>query len=63
MDLLILILMLLGLQASPDQLNNPDYLQTNQATISQGKHIVDDGLYHVDDNGVIIIDDSTGDKE
>ena len=59
MDLLIAILMCLNLYASPDLLNDADFVGNNEATINQANRIIENQWYHYTEGGVVI-DDGVG---
>ena len=57
MDLLIAILMWMGVVASPTDLKDPNFTQTNQPAIDKATTIMDSGNYKVDaKTGIIIVD-------
>lgn len=53
------ILMCLNLHASPDMLNDADFVSNNQETISLATTIIEEHRYREEDGGVII-DDGVG---
>ena len=57
MSLLISILILLGLHATPDQLNDQAYVSENQTTINRANTIIDNNWYRISEGGVVIIDE------
>jgi len=63
MNLLILILMALGLYASPANLQDPQFIKDNQSTIEHARNIEDQGLWYYDEAGnIVIVEDTVPDK-
>ena len=55
MELLILILMKLGFSYTPAQFNVPSTAQQEEVIYAQ--HIINEGLYHYDEDGGVVIED------
>lgn len=53
--ILIAILQFLGVMASPDLLNDPNFTRDNQVQISRATIIYDNQQYH-EENGVVVVD-------
>ncbi|CAN5624291.1 hypothetical protein BH11BAC1_BH11BAC1_11110 [soil metagenome] len=55
MELLIIILMKMGFYYTPDLLNTPVASQSQE--VKNAKYIIDEGLYHFEEDGGVVIED------
>ena len=55
MDLLIAILMMMGVQATPDSFNNQEFLNSNQVQIKEAQQKADELKAKGDENSIIVI--------
>jgi hypothetical protein len=60
MELLIEILLCRHVNATPDLLRDPDYVNIHRAEIDCAKQIIDNNWYKRDDTGGVVIDDGVG---
>jgi hypothetical protein len=60
MDLFIAILMCLHLYATPDKLNNTEFVQQNQEAIDRARTIINNQWYHYSDDGGVVVDVGVG---
>jgi|GEM_PF-6191136 len=60
MDLLIAILLCLHLYATPDKLNNAEFVEQNETTIERARTIIDHHWYHYGEDGGVVIDEGVG---
>lgn len=60
MDLLIAILLCLNLYATPERLNDAEFVQQNQPTVDRARTIMDNQWYHYNGDGGVVIDNGVG---
>ena len=60
MDLLIAILLLLQVYATPDTINIPEFRDANREKIDDAQRIVDNRWYHYSSDGGVVIDHGVG---
>jgi hypothetical protein len=63
MELLILILLKLGVYYSPDHLAHEQNTGTESTEVIYAQHIIDDNLYHYDEDGGVVIEDDVDPHE
>jgi hypothetical protein len=54
LNILIAILQVLGVFATPELMNNADFLKQNENSIKRAETIYNTNSYHIKDGGVIV---------
>jgi hypothetical protein len=60
MELLIAILVCMGVYATPELLNNEEYVSTHRESIDYGNRVIENRWYYYNEDGGIVIDPGVG---